>query len=104
MMMAIKAAMQIAVGICCIVLGLAVVKKQTLSMIHSSYYNGVMPEDVRAYTSLVGFGVALIGIGICLTGILAFVTKSALTRIPALAGLVAGCIFINKAQNNYNMD
>ena len=60
------------------------------------------PENIIAYTSLVGFGVTLIGIGICLTGMLNFVTRSFLMRIPAIAGMIAGFIFINKAQREYN--
>ena len=103
-MMTIKAAIILLWGILFLVLGLMIWKTHRLTLIHSARYGGVKPENIRAYTSLVGFGVTLIGIGICLTGLLAFVTKSGFIRIPALAGLVAGCIFINKAQRGYNMD
>lgn len=90
------------VGVLCIVLGLFVWKKHMLSTIHSPYYDKVSPENIPAYMSLTGFGVILIGIGICLTGLLNFVTKSYLMRLPALAGMLAGFIFINKAQREYN--
>ncbi len=102
MIMMIKAAVILSFGIPFIVFGMMIWKTHRLTLIHSAWYGGVKPEDIRAYTSLVGFGVTLIGIGICLTGLLAFVAKSGLIRIPALAGLVAGCIFINRAQNEYN--
>ena len=90
------------VGICCIVLGFALWKKHNISLIHSRLYSGVKAEDVNAYTSLTGFGVVVLGIGICLSGIIYFATSSYLARLPALAGLIAGFIFINKAQNQYN--
>ena len=89
-------------GILCIILGLATWKKQSLSLIHSQDYNAVKPENIKAYTSLTGFGVTLVGIGICLTGVLNFATQSFLTCLPALAGIIAGFIFINKAQREYN--
>ena len=93
----------ISFGILVIVFGLLIWKTHRLTLIHTAYYDGVRAEDVRAYTSLVGFGVTLIGIGICLTGLLGFATRSyVLMRLPALAGLIAGFIFINKAQNDYN--
>ena len=90
------------VGILCIVLGLATWKKHDLSLIHSLYYSKVSPENIQAYTSLTGFGVTLIGIGICLTGLLNLVTKSFIMSLPAIAGIIAGFIFINKAQREYN--
>ena len=90
------------VGICCIVLGYAIWKKHSLSLIHSSFYSGIKEEDVNAYTSLTGFGVMLLGIGICLSGLIYFASSSFLARLPALAGLIAGFVFINKAQNQYN--
>ncbi len=90
------------VGILCIVLGLATWKKHRLSLVHSAGYSAVKPENIIAYTSLVGFGVTFIGIGICLTGMLNFVTRSFLMRLPAIAGMIAGFIFINKAQREYN--
>ena len=102
--MMIKAAAILLWGTAFLVLGCMIWKTHRLSLIHTTRYGGVKPENIRTYTSLVGFGVALIGIGICLTGLLAFAAKSGLTRIPALAGLIAGCIFINRAQNEYNMD
>ncbi|MCR4607377.1 MAG: hypothetical protein K5771_06605, partial [Oscillospiraceae bacterium] len=72
------------------------------SLVHSANYSAVKPENIIAYTSLVGFGVTLIGIGICLTGMLNFVTRSLLMRLPAIAGMIAGFVFINKAQREYN--
>jgi hypothetical protein len=102
MIMTIKAAFILLWGILFLILGIMIRKTHRLTLIHSAWYGGVKPADIRAYTSLVGFGVTLIGIGICLTGLLAFAAKSGFIRIPALAGLVAGCIFINRAQNEYN--
>ena len=102
MIMMIRALFYLAVGICSIVLGFALWKKHNISLIHSSLYNGVRAEDVNAYTSLTGFGVMLLGIGICLSGLIYFASSSFLTRLPALAGLIAGFIFINKAQREYN--
>ena len=90
------------VGILCIVLGLATWRKHRLSLVHRANYSAVKPENIIAYTSLVGFGVTLIGIGICLTGMLNFVTRSFLMRLPAIAGMIAGFVFINKAQREYN--
>ncbi len=89
-------------GVLCIVLGLLVWKSKRLSLIHSPAYSKVSPENIRAYMSLTGFGTVLIGIGICLTGLLNFVTKSFIMSLPAIAGIAAGFIFMNKAQREYN--
>ena len=102
MIMMLKAAATLSFGIPVIVFGLMIWKTHRLTLVHTAYYDGVRPEDVRAYTSLVGFGITLIGIGICLTGLLGFATKSFFMRLPAFAGLIAGFIFINRAQNEYN--
>ncbi|MBQ6371553.1 MAG: hypothetical protein IJJ22_00335 [Oscillospiraceae bacterium] len=101
-MIAFGAIKYLLAGILCIVLGLATWRKHRLSLVHNADYSAVKPEHIIAYTSLVGFGVTLIGIGICLTGMLSFVTRSFLMRLPACAGIIAGFIFINKAQREYN--
>ncbi len=100
--MAFNAIKYLIYGALCIVLGLLTWKSHDLSMIHSPDYNSVGPENVTAYMSLTGFGTVLIGTGICLTGLLCFVTDSFIRYIPALAGIAAGFIFMNRAQSRYN--
>lgn len=89
-------------GALCLVPGLFIWKGRRLSLIHTTDYDKVSPENIAAYMRLTGFGMVLIGAGICLTGLLCFATKSFLVRLPALAGVVAGFIFMNRAQSRYN--
>lgn len=94
-------AIELAVGLLCIIFGLLIWKKQKVSLVHDYHYQNVRKEDIPAYARLLGIGLILIGIGICLTGLLN-IFESSLWWIPMLAGFIAGIIVMNKAQKKYN--
>ena len=99
--MILGCAIEFAVGLLCIVMGLLVWKKQKVHLIHGYHYKNVKQKDIPAYTRLMGIGLVLIGVGICITGLLNLF-ESSLWWISVLVGFVAGLLVINKAQKKYN--
>ena len=99
--MIIGVIVEAAVGVCCIVLGLLLWRKQKLSILHEYHYQHVKQEDVPAYTRQMGIGLLLIGAGICVTGLLNL-AESSLWWIPLTAGFAAGLTVICRAQYKYN--
>ena len=91
-----------AVGLLCVVLGLLIWKKQMISLVHDYHHRHVRPEDVPAYTRLVGIGLLLIGAGILLTEIIDLVTGTLWGWLAFGAGFVAGIALMQRAQTKYN--
>lgn len=85
----------------CIVLGLLLLIKHKVSVLHDYHYKNVKEEDVPAYAKRMGAGLVVIGVGIGVTGILNLV-NSAFRWVSLPAGFAAGLIIIVRAQKKYN--
>jgi hypothetical protein len=94
-------AVEAAVGLLCIVLGLVIWIKRKASLIHDYHYKNVKEADLPAYTRLVGISLIAIGAGVCGAGILNLL-ESPFWWIPLVSGFAAGFIVMNKAQKKYN--
>lgn len=92
----------LSVGILFQVLGLLLRKKQKLQLIHDYHVGKVKPEDVPAYTRLMGLGMQAIGAGCLLTGLIAAGLEQPLGWIALPLGLVVGVALFHKAQKTYN--
>ena len=89
------------VGLILVALGLLTWKKQTPSFLHSYHYKNVKEEDIPAYTKQMGIGQIVIGIGLCLVAGLRLITKSKVSWLGLVAGLI-GLVIFHDAQKKYN--
>ena len=91
----------LAVGLCCIILGLLIWKKQKISLLHDYHYQYVKREAIPAYTLMVGRGIVIVGAGIAAAGLFDLV-MSPLWWVPMAAGFVLGLALVIFAQRKYN--
>lgn len=91
----------LAVGAGCMALGLIIWKKQNISLVHEYHRNRVRPEDVPAYTRLVGQGLMLAGIGSALTGMVNAVSGTRLGWGLFALCFAAGIALFLRAQRLY---
>ena len=98
----IGVAIEMAVGILCIVFGLLIWKKQKVSLLHDWHYKNVRTVDIPAYARMIGVGLIIIGTGICLTGIINLAFQTILSLIALGVGFIFGIIVLYKAQKRYN--
>lgn len=98
----IGVAIELAVGILCIILGLLIWKRQKVSILHDYQHKHVRADDLPAYSRMIGIGLIIIGMGICLTGILNLIFQSILSLIALGLGFVCGIIILCRAQKKYN--
>ena len=91
-----------AVGILLTVFGYLIWKKQKIALLHEYHYKNVKPEDVPAYTRLIGIGQIVIGAGLCLTGVLQLFSERLWVWIPFVLCLIAGTVVLDRAQRTYN--
>ena len=92
----------LSVGLLCLVLGLLIWKKQKIDLINAWHTGKVKPEDVPAYTRLMGLGLMGIGAGCVLTGVVALGLGAPLGWIALPLGFAAGLGLILRAQKRYN--
>ena len=85
------------VGTLCVILGLLLVKKQMVSILHDYHYKNVKAEDIPAYTRRMGVGLIIIGSGIIITGIFEIFVFS-LWWLPLTLGFIVGLAIIIKAK------
>jgi len=90
-----------AIGILLIVLGLVLWLKQKITLVHSYHYGHVKEKDIAGYTKTMGIGLIIMGAGSLITGIV-LPFKPGLCFIFFGIGLVAGIVFLIKAQTKYN--
>ena len=90
------------VGILFFVLGTLLWKKQRMDLVNEWHTRNVKPEDVPAYTRLIGLSLLAIGAGCVVTGIVACIFEEALGWLALPAGFVVGFALIWKAQKKYN--
>lgn len=90
-----------AVGLLCIIFGLLLWKKQTISLLHDYHYKNVKKEDIPAYTKKMGIGLISVGAGVLITGIINLFQKS-IWWLPMVIGFVLGVAVMGKAQKKYN--
>ena len=98
----IGVALEMAVGILCIVLGLLIWKKRKVSLLHEYHYQRVKPDDIPAYCSLTGIGLIMIGTGICFAGIINLLFRTLLSLVALGLGFLLGIAVMRKAQKKYN--
>ena len=95
-------AVEAAVGLLCIALGLIVWKKQKITLVHDYHHRHVKKEDVPAYTRLIGIGLIVMGVGILICGAVNWFTDSSWGFAPLAAGFAFGFWLMHKAQKTYN--
>ena len=99
--MIIGVAVELAVGLLIVGLGLVLWEKQKISLLHSYHYSNVRKEDYPAFTRRMGIGLIVIGIGICLTGLLNLL-YSPLWWVPLFGGIGAGIAILDRTERKYN--
>ena len=92
----------LAVGFLCVALGLALWRKQKISLVQDYHTRNVKREDVPAYTRLMGFALLAIGAGCLLTGVLVFGFEVPAGWAAFPLGFAAGLALIHRAQKTYN--
>lgn len=90
------------VGIIFIILGLLLLKKQKIQLIHDYHHKHVNTQDVKAYTRLWGIALIVLGVCTCLTGIIDYLFRTGLGWILFAVGLAVCFTIGNKAQKTYN--
>ena len=90
------------IGSICIIIGLLIWKKQKVNLVNDNQHKNVRPEDIPAYTRLVGIGIIVIGVGIVFAGVFNLMYKTALVFISLAAGFIYGMYLLAKAQKKYN--
>ena len=90
------------IGIVLIVLGVITWKKQTTMFLHSYHYKNVKEEDVPEYTRQMGIGQIIIGIAFGLAALLRLLSRTVISWVVFVVGLVIGIAFILRAQSNHN--
>lgn len=90
------------VGLVCLAFGLALWKKQKIGLIHEYHTRNVKPEDIPAYTRLMGVALLVIGAGCAVTGVTVFILEAALGWLAFPAGFIVGLALIVRAQKKYN--
>ena len=90
------------VGIIFIILGLLMLKKQKIQLIHDYHYKNVKQQDVKAYIRLWGIALTLWGCCSCLVGMIDFIFRSGIGWVLFMIGMVVGFMIGNHAQKTYN--
>ena len=95
-------AVEAAVGLLCIILGVILWKKQKASLLHDYHYKNVKSSDIPEYTKRMGIGLIIIGVGVLIAGALHLFELSDYIWYPLGAGFVIGIFIFHKAQMKYN--
>lgn len=75
------------VGICFLILGWQIWKKEKITLLHDYHYAKVKPDDRKAYTGVMGKGLSVMGLGMIAAGVMQ------LTQYEAIGWWVLGAAF-----------
>ncbi len=89
-------------GIVFIAEGYLLWKKEKFSLLHSYHTDRVSPEDLKAFCTLSGIGVALIGLGLLATAVILWFTDSAASFLCFGVCFAVGLAFLIAAGLKYN--
>ena len=89
-------------GIVFIAEGYLLWKKEKFSLLHSYHTDRVSPEDLKAFCTLSGIGVALIGLGLLATAVILWFTDSAASFLCFGVCFAVGLAFLIAAGVKYN--
>ncbi|BCN31064.1 DUF3784 domain-containing protein [Anaeromicropila herbilytica] len=89
-------------GVFLFIVGILLLKKHMISLIHSYHYTNVKEEDKMIYTIKMGKAFIIMGIGIFLTGIIDCITTSLFGWLSFTISFIWGMILVVKAQKKFN--
>ena len=91
-----------AVGIILTVLGILLLKKEMIGLIHDYHSEKVSEENKKAFCALSGAGIIVIGLSLLITAAVYGVTDSLLSFVCFAAGVAAGVALLIIAVSKYN--
>lgn len=100
--MVITLAVTLSVGVLLLWLGVLLLKKQKIGLMHEYHRRNVKPEDVGAYTRLWGIALLVLGGCTCLTGIIGWLFRTYLGWLFFAVGFILCLILGGRAQKTYN--
>ena len=92
------------VAIMILILGYQIKEKQQVKWVHSYHYRNVKPEDLKAYTYLIGVSLYIISFTIFVMSILSLTAfnSTILPIVVLVIGFGIAFVLMNKAQKKYN--
>ena len=100
--MIIATALLLVIGFVFMVVGYRLWKKEQITLLHNYHYDKVEKNNKKAFCTMSGIGVIIIGIGISVTGVIVYITDSALSFIPFGIGFAVGLTLLIMAGRKYN--